>query len=76
MALKEKQILKILKNLSKNDICSEKFQQIILDLESVKKRFPEDTEKYFDNLKKDIEYRNTIEIDKYRFNLQKEELGD
>ena len=38
--------------------------------------FFEDTEKYFDNLKKDIEYRNTIEIDKYRFNLQKEELGD
>ena len=31
MALKEKQILKILKDLSKNDICSEKFQQIILD---------------------------------------------
>lgn len=38
--------------------------------------FFEDTEKYFDNLKKDIEYRNTIEIDKYKFNLQKEELGD
>lgn len=38
--------------------------------------FFEDTEKYFDNLKKDIEYRNSIEIDKYRFNLQKEELGE
>lgn len=35
-----------------------------------------DTEKYFCDLKKDIEYRNTIEIDKYRFNLQKEELGE
>lgn len=47
MALKEKQILKILKNLSKNDICSEKFQQIILDLESVKKRFPEEYKQLF-----------------------------
>lgn len=46
MALKEKQILKILKNLSKNDICSEKFQQIILDLESVKKRFQEEYNNY------------------------------
>lgn len=35
-----------------------------------------DTEKYFCDLNKDIEYRNTIEIDKYRFNLQKEELGE
>ena len=47
MALKEKQILKILKNLSENDICSEKFQQIILDLESVKKRFPEEYKQLF-----------------------------
>ena len=37
MALKEKQILKILKNLSENDICKEHFQKLILDLESVKK---------------------------------------
>ena len=35
-----------------------------------------DTEKYFCHLKKDIEYRNTIEIDKYKLNLQKEELGE
>lgn len=47
MALKEKQILKILKNLSEDDICSEKFQQIILDLESVKKRFPEEYKQLF-----------------------------
>ena len=32
MALKEKQILKILKNLSENDICKEHFQNFLLDL--------------------------------------------
>lgn len=47
MALKEKQILKILKDLSKNDMNCEKFQQIILDLESVKKRFPEEYKQLF-----------------------------
>lgn len=47
MALKEKQILKILKNLSENDICKEHFQNFLLDLESVKKRFPEEYKQLF-----------------------------
>ena len=47
MALKEKQILKILKNLSENDICKEHFQNFLLYLESVKKRFPEEYKQLF-----------------------------
>lgn len=47
MALKEKQILKILKNLSENDICKEHFQNFLLDLYSVKKRFPEEYKQLF-----------------------------
>lgn len=47
MALKEKQILKILKNLSENDICKEHFQNFLLDLDSVKKRFPEEYKQLF-----------------------------
>jgi hypothetical protein len=47
MALKEKQILKILKNLSENDICKEHFQNFLLDLEYVKKRFPEEYKQLF-----------------------------
>lgn len=47
MALKEKQILKILKNLSENDICKEHFQNFLLDLDSVKKRFPDEYKQLF-----------------------------
>lgn len=47
MALKEKQILKILKILSENDICKEHFQKLILDLESVKKNFSEEYKQLF-----------------------------
>nr|DAX61736.1 MAG TPA: hypothetical protein [Caudoviricetes sp.] len=38
--------------------------------------FFEDPKKYFEDLKKIIEDHNILEIDKYKLNIQKEELGE